>query len=123
MAQDEEQSTASESEDEINDETSFASNNGWTMGSVTVDTRNISPSYLSITSSFNLPNKSTCKPADYFLFFLPMDHIRDVVIPNINAQAALVVANWKTVTFLDYMTWMALLMTMTVMVVWDGDKM
>ncbi|KAG2193134.1 hypothetical protein INT47_006434 [Mucor saturninus] len=37
MAQDEEQSTASESEDEINDETSFSFNNDWTIGSATYD--------------------------------------------------------------------------------------
>lgn len=53
------------------------------------------------------------------MFFLPMDYIRDIVIPNINAHAFTVVANWINVIFLEYMTWMALLMTMTVMVYAD----
>lgn len=119
IAQDEEESTASESDEEVGEAPNSTNNNGWTMGPITVDTRNISPSYTSATSRFNLPNRSTASPADYFFFFLPMDYIRDTVIPNINAHAAFVVTNWTNVTFLEYMTWMALLMTMTVMVYAD----
>jgi hypothetical protein len=99
--------------------TNSATNNGWTMGSVTVDIRNISPSYTTTTSSFNLPNKSIASPADYVFFFLPIDHIRDVVIPNTNAKAAPIIANWINVTFSNYMTWMAPLMTMTITVYAD----
>ncbi|KAK9681222.1 hypothetical protein K7432_015699 [Basidiobolus ranarum] len=42
-----------------------------------------------------------------------MDYIGNVIIANISAHASTVVANW---TISEYMTWMALLLTMTVMV-------
>ncbi|GAA5797444.1 hypothetical protein HPULCUR_002828 [Helicostylum pulchrum] len=91
-------------EEEIIDTTSPAVSNDWRMDHVTIDARNISQSYKSLTSKFNLSNKSTASPADYFLFFLPMDHICDVVIPNINTHASTVIHNWINITFTEYLT-------------------
>ncbi|CEP19776.1 hypothetical protein [Parasitella parasitica] len=88
----------------------------WIRSQVMVDTRNVNPSYPSEKAEFKLPNYLSASPAEYFLFFLPMDYIRDVVVPNINTHATSVSELWINVTFLEYMTWMALLMTMTAMV-------
>ncbi|GAA5801961.1 hypothetical protein HPULCUR_007420 [Helicostylum pulchrum] len=96
------------------DTTSPAVSNDWRMDHVTIDARNISQTYKSFTSKINLSNKSTASPADYFLSFMPMDHIRDVVIPNLNIHASTVIHNWINITFTEYLAWMTLLMTMTI---------
>ncbi|KAI8088629.1 hypothetical protein BDF21DRAFT_222086 [Thamnidium elegans] len=70
-------------EEEIIDIATSAVSNDWRMDHVTINARNISQSYRSLTLKFNLSSKSTASPADFFLLFLPMDHIRNVVIPTL----------------------------------------
>ncbi|GAA5797972.1 hypothetical protein HPULCUR_003370 [Helicostylum pulchrum] len=111
-AEDSGSSDSDNEEEEIIDTTSPAVSDDWRMDHVTIDARNISQSYKSLTSKFNLSNESTASPEDHFPFFLPMDHIRDVVIPNINTYASTVIHNWINITFTEYLTWMTLI-TMT----------
>ncbi|KAG2192936.1 hypothetical protein INT47_001300 [Mucor saturninus] len=89
----------------------------WDTREVYVDARLVSGNdYRSMKSKFNLQNKATASPAEYFLYFLPMDHIREVVVPNINTHAHSVNNRWIILTFLEYLTWVAILMNMTVVI-------
>lgn len=112
-SEEEEQQVEREEEEEVAGPSS--SRDCWTMGPVGMDTRLTSANGYKHRSKFLLPNCRTASPADYFLFFLPMDFINNVVIPNINAYAMTIVDNWVEITFLEYITWMALLTNMTVL--------
>ena len=70
--------------------------------------------YHSNKATFNLSNKLTVSPAEYFLYFLPVEFISDVVIHNINQHALSIMNTWISVTFVEYLTWIALLMNKTV---------
>ncbi|KAI7868977.1 uncharacterized protein EV154DRAFT_571283 [Mucor mucedo] len=88
----------------------------WIMGEVTMDTRLTSgKDYHSNKATFNLSNKLTVSPAEYFLYFLPVEFISDVVIHNINQHALSIMNTWISVTFVEYLTWIALLMNKTYM--------
>ncbi|KAG1462937.1 hypothetical protein G6F56_005406 [Rhizopus delemar] len=71
-------------------------------------------SYHTEKTPFNMDNKSKASSAEYFLHFLPIEFIKNVIIPNTNEHARIVMNNWVDITFLEYLTWITLLMVMTV---------
>jgi hypothetical protein len=62
---------------------------------------------------FSLQDKMAKSTAEYFLYFLPLDFFISVVIPNINTHARSIKHGWTDVDFPEYLTWIALLMVMT----------
>lgn len=61
----------------------------------------------------NLPNARNASPLEYFLYFLPLQHMHRIVM-NINIRARIVSSGWSDLTFNEYMMWIALLTVMTV---------
>jgi hypothetical protein len=105
-----------EEEEEEEEDVTPTMEDDWNMGTINMDTHLTSGSdYHSVKAKFTLSIKLSASPADYFLHFLPMEYINEVVIRNINTHALSVIDSWVSVTFLEYLTWMALLMNMTVM--------
>lgn len=107
---------AEATEDEnLSDVEAPENNTEWIVGEVSTNQRLVSGiNYHTMKSSFKLRNKSTATPADYFLYFLPTEFIKDVIIPNINTHASNISVNWVGLTYLEYLTWIALFMNMTV---------
>jgi hypothetical protein len=61
---------------------------GWKVDEVITDHKLASGSKCFFgNSKFNMPNKLTVSPADWLLYFLPVDLIKDVVIPNTESHA------------------------------------
>ncbi|KAL1935212.1 hypothetical protein VTP01DRAFT_4352 [Rhizomucor pusillus] len=58
-------------------------------------------------------------PAEYFLRFLPVHYIQTVVIPAITEHVTTVLPRWKSVTFPEYLTWIALFVVMTTNVIME----
>ncbi|KAG2211228.1 hypothetical protein INT47_006348 [Mucor saturninus] len=116
VEEEEEEEDLQVSEEEEEDDIRPVNQDDWIMGDVTMDSRLTSgKDYHSNKATFNLSNKLTASPADYFLYFLPVEFISDVVIHNINQHALSIMNTWISVTFVEYLTWIALLMNMTVM--------
>lgn len=92
------------------------SEDDWNEGPLEVDARLTSSngSYRG-KASFNLPNYATASPSDYFLYFLPIEFIQTRVLTNINTHGMSVEANWRNVTYLEYLTWITLFLNMTVL--------
>ncbi|KAG2204322.1 hypothetical protein INT47_009364 [Mucor saturninus] len=104
------------SEEEEEEDIRPINQDDWIMGDVTMDTRLTSgKDYHSNKATFNLSNKLTASPVDYFIYFLPVEFISDVVIHNINQYALSIIKTWISVTFVEYITWIALSMNMNVM--------
>jgi Transposase IS4 len=114
-AQDEdllEDAMAEESEDEM--DLTDIDPERWIDGSVEHDHRRTSGNgYHSLEAMFSLQDKFTKSTAEYFLYFLPLDFFISVVIPNINTHARSIKHGWTDVDFPEYLTWIALLMVMT----------
>lgn len=88
----------------------------WKEGPIEVDARlTAANSSYSGKAKFNLPHYETASPADYFLFFLPIEFIQRVVLTNINTHGMSVVDDWVNITYLEYLTWITLFMNMTIM--------
>jgi hypothetical protein len=86
----------------------------WKADEATTDYRRIWGGNYFSNSKFNISNKLTVSLTDYFLYFLPVDFIKDVIIPNMNSHARNISYNRVDLIFLGYLTCFALLMIMTV---------
>ncbi|SAL96397.1 hypothetical protein, partial, partial [Absidia glauca] len=56
----------------------------------------------------------TATIAQFFLHFLPCAHIQAVVIPAINLYAQKLDSNWIDLDWIEYITWIRLLIIMTI---------
>lgn len=90
------------------------SDDGWTVGGVFFDSRicGAASGYTSTKAKIKLPNARNATPLDYFLFFLLLDHFRQI-IENINTYASSI-GPWAALTSAEYLMWIALLTVMTV---------
>jgi hypothetical protein len=102
-------------EQEEEEEVDLTPSDGWVTGEVYIDARRggaasgygLEKAYLKTNNSSTLMS-----PLDYFLFFLPLDHFRQI-IENTNAYARSL-GYWADITFNEYLMWIALLTVMTV---------
>lgn len=86
----------------------------WIQSNVDVDARQSRPlEAFHGHTLFHLPSKEHASPAQYFLRFLPEDHIQDVVLPAINHHAASCMNNFEEITYDEYLIWIALFVIMT----------
>lgn len=117
---DEDENETSENESENDDETDNSDDDGtWVKRGLVTDSRIRSrEGYVSMKARINMNNPEISSPLDFFLRFLPVDHIRNLVIPSINDHAHSMVSNWKDLTWLEYMTWMGLMLHM---MIWKND--
>lgn len=87
----------------------------WRRREVFVDERvSSTQGYARDRARINLSHPETASPVDFFMRFLPVDHLNDVVIPCINEHAHNVSTNWKDLTFYEYLTWLGLMLHMMV---------
>ncbi|KAG2194116.1 hypothetical protein INT47_003059 [Mucor saturninus] len=102
-----------ESDNESNDETVDLN---WEESSISIDQRlaRPDPSNQYINPSLLGLSGAGATPAQFFLHFLPCDHIQSVVIPAINYHARQLYASWIGLDWLEYLTWIMLLVIMTV---------
>lgn len=92
----------------------------WEAGEVLVDARLSRPEEaFRGHTQLHLANKENMSPTRCFLHFLPMNDIRQVVIPAINAHALMVVSRWQELTYEEYFIWIALFTIMTAVNVQD----
>jgi hypothetical protein len=88
----------------------------WRQRQVFIDSR--SAHGYDRAARIDLVHPEYAAPLDYFLRFLPVRHIQDTVIPCINDHARAVTANWQELTWLEYLTWMGLMLHM---MIWQND--
>ncbi|KAG0177799.1 hypothetical protein DFQ28_004134, partial [Apophysomyces sp. BC1034] len=89
----------------------------WVESAINVDVRLSNPASSYGRSDpylLNFPGFATASPAAYFLHFLPVDHIQNVVIPAINEHARKQLLSWVDVNYVEYLTWIMLCLIMTV---------
>lgn len=86
----------------------------WIQSNIDVDTRQSRPlEAFHGHTMFHLHSKEHASPAQYFLRFLPEDHIQEVVLPSINHHAASCMDNFERITYDEYLVWIALFVIMT----------
>jgi hypothetical protein len=87
----------------------------WLRRGLVADSRITSrQGFTAVKARMNMNNPETSSPLDFFLRFLPVDHIRNFIIPCTNDHARSVNSNWKDLTWLEYLTWMALMIHMMI---------
>jgi hypothetical protein len=67
----------------------------------------VNPSLLGLSGEY-------ATPAQFFLHFLPCAHIQSVVIPAINLYAHQLDSAWIDLDWAEYLTWIMLLIIMTI---------
>ncbi|KAG2190743.1 hypothetical protein INT47_012160 [Mucor saturninus] len=108
-----------ERDNESNDETvdfNWAQSQHWEQCNISIDQRLARPdtSYQYINPSLLALSGAGETPAQFFLHFLPCDQIQSVVIPAINYHARQLNASWIDLDWPEYLTWIMLLVIMTV---------
>lgn len=88
----------------------------WTLGDISVDERAANPlsAFRNVNPTLNMRDAAFATPAKYFLHFLPVDHLRDVVIPAINREAFLQEPSWTPLDWSEYLNWVMLWIKMTI---------
>ncbi|KAG0193752.1 hypothetical protein DFQ28_003423 [Apophysomyces sp. BC1034] len=89
----------------------------WVESAITVDVRLSNP-----TSSYgrsdphllNFPGSATESPTAYFLHFLLVDCIQNVVIPAINEHPRKELLSWVNVDYVEYLTWIMIWLIMMI---------
>ncbi|OAD07539.1 hypothetical protein MUCCIDRAFT_104474 [Mucor lusitanicus CBS 277.49] len=87
-----------------------------TLGDISVDERAANPrsAFRNVNPTLNMKDAAFATPAKYFLHFLPVDHLRDVVIPAINREAISQEPSWTPLDWNEYLTWVMLWIKMTI---------
>lgn len=101
-------------DDDDEEEIDLTENYRWTAGEVFIDSRvsGSADGYTNINARLNMNNRRFAYPLEYFLFFLPMDHLYSIIVSiNIHARS---IGHWVDVTLDEYLMWIALLTVMTV---------
>lgn len=88
----------------------------WAPCNITIDQRLASPdtNYQYVNPSLIGLSGGTATIAQFFLHFLPCAHIQGVVIPAINLYAQKLDSNWIDLDWIEYITWIRLLIIMTI---------
>ncbi|PHZ09288.1 uncharacterized protein RHIMIDRAFT_300054 [Rhizopus microsporus ATCC 52813] len=107
-------------EDEEEESIDLTSSPGWTASEVYMNFRLSSSAegFTSLSSRLMMNNGRCTFPLDYFLFFLPVDHVYSI-IHNTSLHARSF-GHWEDITLHEYLMWIALLTVMTV--VRHGDR-
>ncbi|CEP07286.1 hypothetical protein [Parasitella parasitica] len=105
-----EQNDEAEEEDEVD----LTATSEWAAGEVYIDSRvsGSADGYALSASKLNMNNRRYGIPLDYFLFFISVDHLFEI-INNTNAYARSL-GHWVDITFSEYLMWITLLTTMNV---------
>lgn len=87
----------------------------WVDTTITVDSRlaDSSTSFRRINPVLHMDGADNASPARYFLHFLPCEHIQNVVIPAINEHASKHISTWINLTWIEYLTWIMMMVYMT----------
>ncbi|ORE06298.1 hypothetical protein BCV72DRAFT_305678 [Rhizopus microsporus var. microsporus] len=101
-------------EDEEEESIDLTSSPGWTASEVYMNFRLSSSAegFTSLSSRLMMNNGRCTFPLDYFLFFLPVDHVYSI-IHNTSLHARSF-GHWEDITLHEYLMWIALLTVMTV---------